>query len=107
MTVKRYTNFGVDMIEFDSGEYVHLDDYAELQRQLTAYEATLTNFTAAALAEIRGQERADIATQLEAKAAEYEESAKSSEGFAADNRYRFAAAMFRGFAQQLGKEQRK
>ncbi|WNJ80581.1 ead/Ea22-like family protein [Cedecea neteri] len=60
--------------------------------------------TDAALAEIRNDARDDIATQLEAKAAEYEESAKSSE-FVADQRYRFAAAMFRGFAQQLRKEQ--
>ncbi|NIG81808.1 hypothetical protein F3J34_50810, partial [Klebsiella sp. Ap-873] len=52
MTVKRYgthTNiddFKSDWHESKDGPMVRFEDYVELQRQLTAYEATVTNLTA-------------------------------------------------------------
>lgn len=50
MTVKRYDakdiNGGLCISEDASGRYVAYEDYAELHRQLTAYEATVTNLTA-------------------------------------------------------------
>lgn len=50
MTVKRYEfelyhNNGGEMLVCPDGGYVDYEDYAELQRQLTAYEATVTNLT--------------------------------------------------------------
>ncbi len=47
MTVKRYTWCGIHGMDVsETGNYVKHEDYAELQRQLTAYEATVTNLTA-------------------------------------------------------------
>lgn len=51
MTVKRYEfelyhNNGGEMLVCPDGGYVDYEDYAELQRQLTAYEATVTNLSA-------------------------------------------------------------
>ncbi|VEC00265.1 Uncharacterised protein [Cedecea lapagei] len=50
MTVKRYDakdiNGGLCISEDATGRYAAYEDYAELQRKLTAYEATVTNLTA-------------------------------------------------------------
>ncbi|WP_336707611.1 MULTISPECIES: hypothetical protein [unclassified Cedecea] len=38
--------YGGQMLKHEDGTYVRQEDYTELQRQLTAYEATVTNLTA-------------------------------------------------------------
>lgn len=48
MTVKRYEAMHRDVWDDESGKFVRYEDYAELQRQLTAYEATVTNLKAQA-----------------------------------------------------------
>ncbi|WNJ77804.1 ead/Ea22-like family protein [Cedecea neteri] len=45
MTVKRYEAMHRDVWDDESGKFVRYEDYAELQRQLTAYESTVTNLT--------------------------------------------------------------
>lgn len=60
-----------------------------------------TPATDAFLAEVRAQQCEAICCSLLNKASEYEERAKGTDSFGTDNRYRFAAAMFRGFAAQL------
>lgn len=63
-----------------------------------------TPATDSSIANIRAIEAKEISSRLEEKAEEFDKSAHESEGFQTDNRYRFAAAMFRGFAAQLRKE---
>lgn len=60
-----------------------------------------TTATDSFLAEVRAQVRESICASLSAKSEEFESKAKDAEDFTTDNRYRFAAAMFRGFAAQL------
>jgi hypothetical protein len=63
----------------------------------------LTPSTDAALAEVRAQHGESICASLLEKASEYDARAKEVDCHTTDNRYRFAAAMFRGFAAQLRK----
>lgn len=60
-----------------------------------------TPATDAFLAEVRAQHDESICVSLLEKASEYEARAKEVDCHTTDNRYRFAAAMFRGFAAQL------
>ncbi len=60
-----------------------------------------TPATDAFLAEVRAQHSESICVSLLEKAGEYEARAKEVDCHTTDNRYRFAAAMFRGFAAQL------
>lgn len=46
MKVKRYEAMHRDVWDDESGKFVRYEDYAEIQRQLTASEATVTNLTA-------------------------------------------------------------
>lgn len=56
------------------------------------------------LAEVLAQHSESICASLLEKAGEYEARAKEVDCHTTDNRYRFAAAMFRGFAAQLLQE---
>lgn len=56
------------------------------------------------LAEVLAQHSESICASLLEKAGEYEARAKEVDCHTTDNRYRFAAAMFRGFAAQLRQE---
>jgi len=76
--------------------------YSELVKELT------TRLAVATAAANEGCKHAALvgerlAIRLEEKAAQFEHSAYESEEFIADNRYKFAAAMFRGFAAELRK----
>lgn len=62
-----------------------------------------TPATDAFLAEVRAQHGESICASLFEKANEYDARAKEVDCHTTDNRYRFAAAMFRGFAAQLRK----
>ena len=80
------------------------DDVPELA-MLSAYtklrDGIKTPSTNAFLAEVRAQHSESICVSLLEKAGEYEARAKDVDCYTTDNRYRFAAAMFRGFAAQL------
>ncbi|EPO5275737.1 hypothetical protein ACUBZR_003416 [Citrobacter braakii] len=63
-----------------------------------------TPSTDAFLAEVRAQHSESICVSLLEKAGEYEARAKEVDCHTTENRYRFAAAMFRGFAAKLRQE---
>ena len=67
-------------------------------------EAMATKSTDTAIANIQAQGVEKIAVSMDEKAKAFDESAQEADGFATDNRYRFAAAMLRGFAAELRKE---
>lgn len=81
-----------------------VSDYIETVCDFALLPAIITPVTDAAIASIRASEAKEISSRLEEKAEEFDKSAHDSDGFQTDNRYRFAAAMFRGFASQLRKE---
>lgn len=66
-----------------------------------------TPSTDAFLAEVRAQHSESICVSILEKAGEYEARSKEVDCHTTDNRYRFAAAMFRGFAAQLRQEAAK
>lgn len=80
------------------------EEPSETDDIVALYRSMETPATDAFLAEVRAQVCESICASLSAKSEEFESKAKEAEDFTTDNRYRFAAAMFRGFAAQLRQE---
>lgn len=100
-----------DMHNDLNGECTGIQGRAEVAIQQVALEAAMEEFEAiktpatdAFMAEVRAQNSDSICVSLLEKAGEYEARAKEVDCHTTDNRYRFAAAMFRGFAAQLRQE---
>lgn len=66
-----------------------------------ALQALETPATEACLNAVRAEALCDFAKEADKKAEAFSASARATNDFSEDQRFRFAAAMFRGFARQL------
>lgn len=77
-----------------------LEDYREIP-EMRRIGAPLTPATDAYLNAVRAEALRDFAKEADKKAEAFSASARATNDFSEDQRFRFAAAMFRGFARQL------
>lgn len=72
-----------------------------LEAALEEFDAIQTPATDAYLNAVRAEALSDFAKEADKKAEAFSASARATNDFSEDQRFRFAAAMFRGFARQL------